>query len=83
MKRYITKNKTGLRLVHRPCIRVDVAILVGGAREVQLFGLKIKHLSFWKIVNKKTTDFLVIMANKIIGVNLVMVVIMILFILWI
>ena len=83
MKRYITTNKTGLRLVHRPCIRVDVAILVGGAREVQLFGLKIKHLSFWKIVNKKTTDFLVIMANKIIGVNLVMVVIMILFILWI
>ena len=49
VKRYITTNKTGLRLVHRPCIRVDVAILVGGAREVQLFGLKIKHLSFWKI----------------------------------
>ena len=27
--------------VHRPCIRVDISIQVEGAREVQLFGLKI------------------------------------------
>ena len=41
---------------HRPYVRVDMAIQVGGAGEGQLFGLKIEQLKFGKLLIRSTTD---------------------------
>ena len=53
------------RLHTQMLYRVDWAIQVGGAREGQLFVLKIWHLNFWKIDNKKKSNSLCF--NKKVG----------------
>ena len=42
---------------HRPCIRVEMTIQVGGAREGQLFGLKILSLNFQQIIHQINFHF--------------------------